>query len=91
MRCIVLAAQDDGEDVPDGAFLARVLLHCDDAPTAGGRVPDGINDMQAGSTAAFSVSYSKGIVSRRSRDDRCVLCLLQGETAGYGWKWGGQD
>ncbi len=44
VRCIALAVQDDGEDVPDGHFAARVLLSCGEG--AGARPQDGLHGVQ---------------------------------------------
>lgn len=50
MRCIALAVQDDGEDVPDGRFAARVLLSSEEL--GGARPSDGLHGVQATPLAA---------------------------------------
>ncbi len=43
VRCIALATLDDAEDVPNGDFVTRALLHCGD----GGAGPsDALHDIQ---------------------------------------------
>ncbi len=46
VRIIALATLDDAEEVPDGAFATRCLLHCADA---GAPPADALHGIQVGS------------------------------------------
>ncbi len=44
VRCIAMAVLEDAQDVPDGDFVTRCLLHCKDAA---GPPADALHDVQA--------------------------------------------
>ena len=47
VRVIALATLDDAEDVPDGDFATRCLLHCADANAVDRGAVDALHDVQA--------------------------------------------
>jgi len=82
VRCIALSAQDDGEDVPDGLFLTRVLLNCGEG--LAGRPLDGLYGIQVDAVATEAELFELFVEAVRALDpDILVGYDVQKGSFGY--------